>query len=221
MKNKFTIGVITGMAALTAAVPVIAQISSAASPAATVTPPTASPNTDRPDHVVPGSTQASVQDMITRDNAFLTNADAMLVVLKSAKQSHLASLTAAASIADDTQREAAVKQANDAERVTIEAAITANPNLKGVMMPFGGGHHGGHGDFGHGPGDLAAKLGMTETELKAAIDSGKTIQQIATEKGVTLPARPAFGGRGHGGPMDNDNDADDQAAPTPTAATAQ
>ena len=209
MKNKFTIGVITGMAALVAAVPAIAQISSAATPATTdATATTATNDQARAPKawVVPGSTVASVQEMITRDQDFLANVDASVSLQKTTTQAHLSALQAAASITDDAQREAAVKQAEDARRVAIDAAITANPNLKMGMM-FGG--HGGPGGPGgkHGGPDmagLAAKLGMTETELKTAIDGGKTIQQIATEKGVTLPPRPAFGGRGHGPMGEND-----------------
>jgi hypothetical protein len=84
-------------------------------------------------------------------------------------------------------------------RAEIDAAIKANPDLKGAMpfgpMGFGPGGHGRHG----GPGmmmrfDLEEKLGMTKEEIKAELDSGKTIEQIAEEHGVTLPARPPFGG---------------------------
>ena len=43
----------------------------------------------------------------------------------------------------------------------------------------------------YGPGmrmeNLTEKLGMTEAELKTALEGGKTIQEIATEKGVELP----------------------------------
>jgi hypothetical protein len=47
------------------------------------------------------------------------------------------------------------------------------------------------------PGNPAQKLGMTEAELKAAMDSGKTIEQIAEEKGIDLPPRPPFMGGMH------------------------
>jgi hypothetical protein len=154
--------------------------------------------------------------MATRDSLLLKNIDSMVTVLKSATQAHLTALNAAATITDDTQREAAVKKAHEDMRATMEAAIAANPELKG-LMPFGGGHG---GMMGHGKGDLAAKLGMTEAELKAAIDGGKTIEQIATEKGITLPARPM--GK-HVGWMhkDNDTETNDDAPATSTSVTAQ
>lgn len=40
-------------------------------------------------------------------------------------------------------------------------------------------------------GDMATKFGMTETELKRAIDSGKPIYQIAAEHGVTYAKEQA------------------------------
>ncbi len=186
MKNKFTLGVIAGMSSLALAVPIIAQVSSAASA------PTESgaTNTAFSPRVIPGSTQQSVQDLIARDNAFLANIDAMVTIQKNVAQTHIAALTAAASITDETQREAAVKTADQAERATVQNAITANAGLKSAMMPFGFGGRGGSGHDGPNSAELAAKLGMTETELKAALAGGKTIQQIATEKGVTLPASP-------------------------------
>jgi len=46
-------------------------------------------------------------------------------------------------------------------------------------------------------GKMAEKLGMTEDELRTALDSGKTMQEIATKKGITLPTRP-MGDKGNG-----------------------
>lgn len=208
MKNKFILGAIAGMSTITLAVPVLAQITSAAS---TTTSTGAATSASPKFKVTRGPlTQEKLQEMIDRDTAFLTNADAILALHKSATTAHKAALTAALSLTDDTAREAAVKKANEDMRATMEAAITANPALKGAMMPMGKPGFGGPGGRGHGPekGDLAAKLGMTEAELKAAIEGGKTIEQIATEKGITLPARPPFMGRGHGeqdamSPQDN------------------
>ncbi len=185
--SKFTLGAMAGIATVALAVPFLAQISSAASTGTAAKRP------------VP--TQQQVTDMAAKDAAFLSNIDALVTVEKSAVQAHQTALTAAAAITDDTQRAAAVKAANDAERAAIQAAHTANPNLKSAMMPFGGGRGGpgGPGMMGRGPNqaDLASKLGMTETELKAALDSGKTVQELATEKGVTLPA-PRKDGEGRG-----------------------
>ena len=53
--------------------------------------------------------------------------------------------------------------------------------------------HGGPGNGGHGLGqaelDAAAKvLGMTSTDLSTALQGGKTLEQIATEKGVDINA---------------------------------
>lgn len=202
--NKFSLGVVAGIAALGLAVPALAQLSSAATGLqASGTEATLRPFTRR----VP--TQEQVTAMASRDEAFLKNIDAFVTVLKNAKQAHQTALAAAAAIADDAQRAASVQKANDDERAAIQAAVTANPDLK-ALMPFGGGHGLGFGVKG-GPGmmgrattaTLAATLGMTETDLEAVLATGKTIQQIATEKGITLPAPPVDGrGRGmHGGWM--------------------
>jgi len=69
-------------------------------------------------------------------------------------------------------------------------------NLPGFEGPFGhgGGKHGGRGDFGMGMGrrggfDLsvaAQTLNMTEADLLSALQGGKTLADIATEKNVDL-----------------------------------
>jgi len=42
---------------------------------------------------------------------------------------------------------------------------------------------------------MAQRFGMTEAELQKELDSGKTLQDIAKEKGVSLPVgRGSFGG---------------------------
>lgn len=178
-RKQLTAGVIAGLTSLAIAVPAFAQVSG-----------TSTVPTGHEQRSFQTLTAERLAEMIARDQAALNNADAVAALMKSATQAHLAALTAAQSLNTDDARAAAVHAAHEAMRQTIQAAIAANPDLRGAMMPHHG-KRGGHGDRGgmHGPGDLAAKLGMTETELKAAIDSGKTIQQIATEKGVTLPAR--------------------------------
>lgn len=203
MKNKFTLGAIAGITTVVLAVPMLAQMSSAAT--ATTTGGTASSPAAWPSFTRPVPTQQQVKDRAAEDGAFLQNIDAMIAIQKSATQAHEAALTAAASIADDTQRQAAVQKADDDRRTTIQNAIAANPALQSAM-PFGERGFGGRGGPGHGrnPAELAAKLGMTQAELKAALDGGKTIQQIAQEKGVTLPM-PHRGGFGRM----HDNDADD------------
>jgi len=198
MKHKFTLGIVSGMSILALAVPLLAQVSSAASGEATTETSLFTP---------PEMRQEKISDRIARDDAFLANVDAMVSILKSATQTHRDALTAAAALTDLTAQKEAVQAADEAYRTTIQDALKANPDLKSVMMPFGGRGHGGRGGMmGRGPDteDLASKLGMTETELKAALEGGKTIQEIATEKGVTLPT-PSKNGRGRG-PMMNDSD---------------
>jgi len=69
-----------------------------------------------------------------------------------------------------------------------------------------GGNHGKRFDKGSWSFDkgnhlvkFAEKLDMTEDELQAALDSGKTIQEIAEEEGVELQCagKRGFGGRWH------------------------
>lgn len=208
--NKFRLGLITGMSSLVIAVPLIAQVSSAQSTSdvATAEPP------------VP--TQACVQAMATLESAHLNNFDAMNAQHKQAMQTRVSALTAAAQIEDDAARQDALKQmredmksAMDADKdqvpADIQSAMDAVKTACGdTFMPRMGGERGDHmfvgkmeGKF---PGFLADKLGMTEDELKAALDSGKTIQDIATEKGVDLPMPPK---RGHG-PMQFFNQKIDQ-----------
>lgn len=146
--NTFTIGALAGISALALAVPVIAQISSAqiAGTSSSTTSTTAPPSFTRP---IP--TQQQVTDMAAKDAAFLKNVDAFVSVEKSAIQLHEDALTAAASIADDTQRQAAVLKANTDERTSLQTALTANPDLQSAMIGLG--HHGRgfgwKGGFGH------------------------------------------------------------------------
>lgn len=74
----------------------------------------------------------------------------------------------------------------------------------GAMRVFGGSARGGFppngGNFqqmrgangGPNAAMMAERFGMTEAELQAELDSGKTMQQIAEEHGVEFP----MGGRG-------------------------
>lgn len=195
MKNSFTLGAVSGISALAIAFPVIAQIAGAQSSAASVD--TTKPRfADRPGfhgERAPLS-QEDVLAMIDQHNAFLLNVDAFVAIQKEAIQNHRIALEAAADMEDETERNAAVKAAHEEMRASIEAAVTANPELKSAMMPFGHGGPGRHGKDEVMRGNLEEKLGLTAEELKIALDSGKTIEEIAEEKGVTLPARPAFGG---------------------------
>lgn len=56
-------------------------------------------------------------------------------------------------------------------------------STQGGLPLFGGGHHGGFGH--HGPPSLAAAatyLGLSEADLRAELQSGKTLAQIAEAK---------------------------------------
>lgn len=184
------------MSSLALAVPLMAQVAGAqsASSAATTQESSATPTHFK--LFAPKSlTQEDVEKMVEQDNAFLSNIDAFIAVQKEAVQNHRIALTAAADITDDAARQEAVKAAHDAMRTAMEAAITANPDLK-IMMHMGMGKGGPHGDKMRGPGMLEEKLGITREELKTLIESGKTIEEIAAEKGIELPERPEGALRG-------------------------
>lgn len=157
-------------------------------------------------------TQEQVQEMITHTDAMLQNIDAITAATKTALQEHKVALTAAASITDEKQRGEAVRKAHDDMRTSMQKTMT-DLGMDGKFM-MGFGPHGKMGMHGGMKGKLAEKLGMTEAELKAAIESGKSIEDIAAEKGIELPARPEGGMffRHLKGPMTPD--ADDDAAPT-------
>lgn len=202
MKKTFTLGAVSGITALAIGFPIAAQFAGAQEEIASST--SSAKSTDRGFfHERAPLSQDDVQGMIDHDNQFLLHVDAFIAIQKKAIQNHRIALQAAADIADETERNDAVKAAYEAMRTEVEAAIAADPELKDLpMMPFGPGKGPRGPGMGmgmgmgmhRGPGDLAEKFGMTPEELKAAIDSGKTIEQIAEEKGVSLPPRPAFGG---------------------------
>jgi hypothetical protein len=50
----------------------------------------------------------------------------------------------------------------------------------------GPGGRGGPGGFGADPTALAKALGMTQAELRTAVESGKTLAQVAKDKGVSV-----------------------------------
>lgn len=142
MNKKLLAGTIAGLSTLALAIPAFAQV--------TDTGTSSAPSFMGMRH---SFTQEDIQQMIARDDAFLANIDAMIVVQKSATQSHRAALTAAAAITDDAARQEAVKQAHEDMRAAIEAAVTANPDLKGNMMAFGKGR-------GHGSGHMRGRRMM-------------------------------------------------------------
>jgi hypothetical protein len=204
------------MSSLAIAVPILAQVSSAASTSSIATTNTR-----------PIPSQACVTALAAQEGTMISKIDSMMATHKTILQAHQAALTAAAGIADDTARQAAITKANEDMRTAMKAAMSAKDEMTaakdalkaacGDTMPFHGGmgfemgmggpgFGGKHGRM-HGSGDLAAKLGLTEDQLKTELDSGKTIQQIATEHGVTLPSKGEhkFFGR------DNDTEINDDA----------
>ena len=214
--KKFTLGAIAGMTSLLVAVPIVAQVAGAQSVSSTSTTISQEARPTRP-----APTQAEVQKMIEQTDLFLKNIDAMTAAQKTSMQALKTALTAAAGITDDTQRAEALKKAHEAMRTSMEATMKSL-GLEGKMMmgPGMGGPGGPHRMMGHGmrgemKGKLAEKLGMTEVELKAAIDSGKTIEAIAKEKGITLPARPMVG-KFQPTATDPDGDGDDHTVTAPT-----
>lgn len=193
--NKFTAGVATGISSLALAVPLIAQIAGAQNVEFT-----AATEADFP---VP--TQACAGAMANLEEYHLANFDKMNEKRKQEIQARVDSLNTIASIADDTQREEAFKKMHEDMRATmgdiekdeeVTTLMDATREACGDVMMFG---HGGPGFMAKHvvKFDLAEELGMTSDQLKAELDGGKTIEQIAEEKGVELPARPAFKLRGN------------------------
>ncbi len=202
MKKSFTLGAVSGITALAIGFPLAAQYVGAQEASSTSSAKSTESGFFRGHDPL---LQEDVQDMIDHDNAFLLHIDAFIAIQKEAIQNHRIALEAVADLTDETERNDAVRAAHEAMREEIRAAIEANPDLQ-AAMPFGTMGHGGKGGgrgmrmkgFMHGM--LEEKLGMTKEELKAAIDSGKTIEEIAEEKGVELPARPQMRGRGEASP---------------------
>lgn len=67
--------------------------------------------------------------------------------------------------------------------IGVTNAYAQTPSSGFLQGPGPGGGR-GDGGRGHGLEATAQVLGMTTDELKAALDSGKTLEQIAKEKGV-------------------------------------
>lgn len=191
MKQSFTLGAVSGITALALGFPIAAQFAGAQE-----TGSSSPSDVVRYDKRAPLS-QDDVRAMIDRDNTFLLHVDAMVAIHKEAIQNHRIALEAAADMTDETERNDAVRAAHEAMRREIEEAIEADPELADLkMMPLGPGGP-GKGPHGHDGMmkfrmNLEEKLGMTAEELKTALDSGKTIHEIASGKGIELPERPAF-----------------------------
>lgn len=201
--KPFTLGAIAGMSSLALAIPILAQVAGAASS------DSSSAMSARFQHEAPS--QECVEALVAMNDAVLDSFDAMTAAHKNALIAKRDALEAAAQIADETERQEALHKAEEDFRAAMEAARDAN-DMDAIMEAvrsacggmFGGhgpmmmGMEGGHGMKGpRGPmmDRLAEKLGLTEEELQAELDAGKTIPEIAEEQGVELPEKP---GRGHG-----------------------
>lgn len=197
MKKSFTIGAVSGITALSVAFPLVAQFAGAQEATSAESSSTSGDHAFF--HERAPLTQEDVQKMVDRDNALLLHVDGFVSVLKEATQNHRIALEAAADISDEAERNDAVKAANEAMRASMQAYVEANPDIQPGMLPFGkGGHH--RPGMKMMKGHMENKLGLTPEEVRAKIESGMTIEEIAEEQGVTLPERPAFGRR----PMDEE-----------------
>jgi uncharacterized protein YidB (DUF937 family) len=80
---------------------------------------------------------------------------------------------------------AQAKQRLRQAEANLPARITDLVNGK---APLGGGHRGERGGarFGAGLDEAATALGITPAELRTALQSGKTIAQVAKDKGVDV-----------------------------------
>ena len=97
-----------------------------------------------------------------------------------------AALKAAFKGASDDRIDAAVA----AGKITkVQGDAMKQRSAQGGLPFFGGGPHGGGGFGHHGPAslDAAAKyLGLTGAELHTQLESGKTLAQLAKDKGKTV-----------------------------------
>jgi len=212
--NKFTLGAVTGLGAVALAIPVLATVTSAQSIGSSSS---ASPTAANK----PVPTTQCVSAIAALEGQQISLMDSEEAARKSALQAHVDALNAAASITDDATRQAAIQKANQDLKTAMQTAQQKNQSTLqtyrqavqtacGTMM-HDGSVGGGFVRFmdkpmmGKGSGmnkqtmlsNLATKLGITSAELQSELQSGKTIQQIAQEHGVTLPTPPA-GSFGHG-----------------------
>lgn len=152
--------------------------------------------------------------------------DARAAAGKAAFETRIAALKDALALTDEAQRQTAIQAANKAFRQATTAAMeqfrtdtqAAREAMKascpglgrfgfgGPMMGKCPDRHGPGGTFdgmrGQGPKEdmLAQKLGITVEQLKSELQSGKTLQQIAEEHGITLPAGKREGWGKHRSP---------------------
>ena len=76
-----------------------------------------------------------------------------------------------------------------AGRLTKEQGDALKARIESGEIPLFGGLHGDHGGFGHPFGDLGAAasyLGLTGAELRSQLESGKTLAQVAQDRGKSV-----------------------------------
>ncbi|MBP9850265.1 MAG: hypothetical protein KBC47_01080 [Candidatus Peribacteraceae bacterium] len=190
--NKFTLGAVTGATSLLLTVPIFAQMAGAQSVSSAATAAT---------KTRPVPTQTCVLAMADHETAMLNTIDANTAARKSAATAKRDALKAASALTDDTARMEAVKKAQEAFRTAMQSTMKPHDEVAMAALKAACGDSfrgmGGLGGVGDMKGKMTEKFGMTEQELKAAIDSGKSIEQIAAEKGISLPAHKK-GGNGKG-----------------------
>lgn len=207
--KKFTYGVITGISSLAVAVPLLAGVAGAESDGTSSSAP-----------VTTVPTQACVEAQADLIDVRLSSADEWQAKHQSLMQEHANALHDVAAISDETNRKAALGELRDSMRdqrasgealpEEVQTAMDAVKDACGnegfgmgigggkiMNMRMGRGMHEGFGLEGKGPmhETILEQFDMTEEELQAAFDEGKTIREIAAEKGVELPAG-RMGGRG-------------------------
>ncbi len=169
--KPFTIGVAVGMTALTLAVPLIVQVSSAASGQSS------SVGGMFRKREMPAPSQACVQALAGKDTAMLGTMDAMMAKHKAVMSAHRDALLLAADIQDETQRQAAVKKANEDMRTAMQADRDAGETetMKAAMeavktacgtMGFGRGMMGDKGFMGMKHGGRKGPMGMHHMEMR-------------------------------------------------------
>jgi hypothetical protein len=160
--SAFTLGAVTGSAALIVAVPLLAQFAGAQSSSSSSAPWSKGQR--------PTPTQACVQAMAGKDAAYLSNIDAFMTAEKAATQAHENALNAAAAITDDTQRKTAVQNADkafhDAMQTAQQTMQTAEKSAMDALKTAcnipgqsGGKGPGMKGGFGFGPGMMGGERG--------------------------------------------------------------
>ncbi len=143
------------MTALTLAVPLIVQVSSAASGQSSGVGGMFGKRE------MPAPSQACVQALAGKDTAMLGTMDAMMAKHKIAMTAHRDALVLAADIQDETQRQAAVKKANDdmhtAMKADREAGETETMKTAMEAVKTACGNMGGRGMMGGGKGFMGMK----------------------------------------------------------------